>query len=260
MNFNVTCVCGQSFQVTIQQVNRLVTCPACNRALIPVVAEPVAQAGGAVPVSAAEEPTRRCPFCGEVILACAKKCKHCNEFLDRGAPEKTSAASLEQESPPVFTLSVSQWDNFWRYLTCLTALTIVIACLSLGSHYIAWVSKNAAPIFLVALIVAAIAGYISYLGAKRARCVIRANRIDTEVGIFSRKTDSVEMFRIKDIQLQQRFIQRILGIGTIVIQSTDETTPVLELYMIPQVRKVHKYLQEQIPKADAERKVLHIEP
>lgn len=29
-----------------------------------------------------QEQTKACPFCGEIILSVAKKCKHCGEFLD----------------------------------------------------------------------------------------------------------------------------------------------------------------------------------
>lgn len=28
------------------------------------------------------EDTKRCPFCGEIILAVARKCKHCDEYID----------------------------------------------------------------------------------------------------------------------------------------------------------------------------------
>ena len=30
-----------------------------------------------------EQETKRCPFCGEEILAVAKKCKHCGEWLNK---------------------------------------------------------------------------------------------------------------------------------------------------------------------------------
>jgi hypothetical protein len=43
------------------------------------------------------------------------------------------------------------------------------------------------------------------------------------------------------------------------ISSNDETTPELELYQNPHVRKVYTYLQDQIPKADAQRRVLRME-
>lgn len=34
------------------------------------------------------EKTKRCPYCGEEILAIAKKCKHCGEWLDETPPLK----------------------------------------------------------------------------------------------------------------------------------------------------------------------------
>src|SRR5579862_7943846 len=35
------------------------------------------------------EAQMRCPFCSELILATAKKCKHCGEFVDRSRSKET---------------------------------------------------------------------------------------------------------------------------------------------------------------------------
>ena len=40
------------------------------------------------------EETKNCPYCGEEILAGAKKCKHCGEWLD----EHSEGTSLETEA------------------------------------------------------------------------------------------------------------------------------------------------------------------
>lgn len=46
-----------------------------------------------------EDATKRCPYCGEEILAVAKKCKHCGEWLEDNVPvaEPQPASSLTPE-------------------------------------------------------------------------------------------------------------------------------------------------------------------
>src|SRR5881397_2101136 len=129
MLYQITCTCGHTFQRSDEQLKSPVACPACGKALSVVIQSP-ATATPTAGASTTAEPTKRCPFCGEVILAIAKKCKHCGEFLDRaalspGGGASGSATPAPAEEPPVFALSVSQWDNFWKYLICLIVGVLV---------------------------------------------------------------------------------------------------------------------------------------
>ena len=267
MNYQITCFCGNRFLITDQQLAGTVNCPVCKRPLQPMVSTGDPQAGGggaapepacATPVEADSDATKRCPFCGEVILAVAKKCKHCGEFLDRGTPADPAApttAPAAADVPPVFALAVSQWDNFWKYIICFTIVAIIILAV-----WVLKISAETASLVTAASVVAAFfAAWLLYLSAKNSRCFIRPTRIDTEVGILTKDINSLELFRITDMELKQGIIQRILGIGTIHITSSDPKAPELVLYQIPKARKVHKYLQDQIPVATRQRGAIFVE-
>lgn len=62
--------------------------------------QPPALAASSAP--AVESSSRACPYCGEAILAVAKKCKHCGEFLD-GRP---NPSAVQHAPPPVVHVAV----------------------------------------------------------------------------------------------------------------------------------------------------------
>ncbi len=122
-----------------------------------------------------------------------------------------------------------------------------------------FVADFAYLLFGIILLLTLITAALFYLGTRNARCTIWPTRIETETGIFSKKVDSVELYRVKDVELKQNFLERMLGIGTVMVLSTDTTTPQLELYQIPLARRVYQYLLDQLPKVDQQRSVLRVE-
>ena len=48
-------------------------------------------------------------------------------------------------------------------------------------------------------------------------------RIKIRVGVLSRKTDEIELYRIKDIKYSATFLERLWSIGSIKIISTQKT-------------------------------------
>jgi membrane protein YdbS with pleckstrin-like domain len=271
MNYQLTCVCGHRFLIQDDQLSRTVTCPACKRPLMPVAAPAGEAAVAPTPTPAAPasaEATTRCPFCGEVILAIAKKCKHCGEFLDRAAAPAHPLASAgttpaasggvaggPNDPAPVYALTVSQWDNFWRFLICTCVAILACAAMVFIPPLKPYASLGVPGVAVLALFVV----WFFFLSTRNSRCYVRPTRIDTEVGILSKDLNSIELFRISDMELKQGVIERLLRIGTIRIFSTDATTPELTLYQIPKAREVYKYLQNQIPLAAKQRGAMYFE-
>jgi uncharacterized membrane protein YdbT with pleckstrin-like domain len=55
------------------------------------------------------------------------------------------------------------------------------------------------------------------------RYTLTNERLIKESGIFSKSTDEIELFRIKDTKVKSTFFQRLVGYGDIQIISTDIT-------------------------------------
>lgn len=54
-------------------------------------------------------------------------------------------------------------------------------------------------------------------------------RLKLRRGVFNRVTDDLELYRVKDSHFTQPFLQRLLGIGTITLRTTDDSSPVVVL-------------------------------
>jgi uncharacterized membrane protein YdbT with pleckstrin-like domain len=56
---------------------------------------------------------------------------------------------------------------------------------------------------------------------------ITNQRLFATTGLIARKTEEIELFRIKDAKVDQTLLERMLGYGTITVYSSDETAPQL---------------------------------
>ena len=55
-----------------------------------------------------EQQTKNCPYCGEEILAVAKKCKHCGEWLETKEEKETASAISAEVTPKTEEIPVNQ--------------------------------------------------------------------------------------------------------------------------------------------------------
>ena len=63
-------------------------------------------------------------------------------------------------------------------------------------------------------------------------------RLKLTTGIFSRETDVLELYRVKDMAISQPFLLRIFGLSNVTLTTSDRTTPVLKLEAIRDGDKV----------------------
>ena len=58
---------------------------------------------------------------------------------------------------------------------------------------------------------------------------LTSQRLFAQTGLIAKNLEEVELFRVKDVTLSQGVLDRLLGVGTVTVLSTDDTAPKLEL-------------------------------
>jgi len=81
------------------------------------------------------------------------------------------------------------------------------------------------PLFGIGLIML----LVVFLKLKYTIYTLTDQRIIIQTGIFSRSIESIELYRIKDIKMNASFTQRLVGIGNIMMVSSDKSTPSISL-------------------------------
>lgn len=71
-------------------------------------------------------------------------------------------------------------------------------------------------------------------------------RIDHEEGLLSKRIDTIELWHVEDVDMEQSLFDRMLGVGTITIRSNDKTTPILPLKSLPDPRKLLDAIKQRI--------------
>ena len=96
-----------------------------------------------------------------------------------------------------------------------------------------------------------------YLGMPLSftRYAMSEDRLFLSVGFLSIKDEEVLLYRIRDINTSRSLWQRLFGVGTITVVSSDKTMPTLVLKNIKNPLEVKELLHQQVEEMKIARKV-----
>ena len=80
-------------------------------------------------------------------------------------------------------------------------------------------------------------------------------RIFRETGLFNLKEEELLLYRVRDLSLSRSLGQRIFGVGTITLHSSDKTTPTLDLVNIAHPKDVKEKIFSKVEEAKATRRM-----
>jgi len=163
--------------------------------------------------------TKRCPYCGEEILAIAKKCKHCGEFLDSSS--SSSQHPTLQENQPERTIWQGNPSHYY-YLGAYIIGGLLVFAYGLGLIIIIW----------------------ALLDKSSKVFTITNKRVKSKKGILARTTREVAPKDIRSINLKQGIIERLCGLGTIEIGSAGTAGIEISFNGIVQAPKIQNTITE----------------
>mgnify|MGYP000608826216 CR=1 FL=1 len=156
---------------------------------------------------------------------------------DVPAPRSTTLAEPEL----IFSGTVSLWLGFKTFVVAALANIAGIAMAGYGGM------NNVAALLIagIALLLASsfMAAY-AILRIKTQRYKITTRLIEREQGVFFKRIDALDLARVKDVELSQSLMDRMLNIGTIEVFSSDKSDPIMFLEAIPTPRPVYEKLRD----------------
>jgi uncharacterized membrane protein YdbT with pleckstrin-like domain len=121
------------------------------------------------------------------------------------------------EEKTIFKGSPSQVTNFGFYILCVILL----------------------PAFGLGLIMF----LVRFLKTRFTKFEITDERIIEQTGVLSRKTDETELYRVKDIKLEEPFFLRMFGLSTILLVTSDKTSPIIKIHGVKNGNDLRKELR-----------------
>ena len=96
-----------------------------------------------------------------------------------------------------------------------------------------------------------------YLGMPLSftRYAMSEDRLFTSVGFLNIKDDEVLLYRVRDIDTSRSLWQRLFGVGTVTVMSSDKTMPSLVLKNIKDPGAVKEQIHRQVEEMKIRRRV-----
>jgi uncharacterized membrane protein YdbT with pleckstrin-like domain len=125
-------------------------------------------------------------------------------------------------------------------------LHIYILCLIVSGGFIAWAVLVNQPLIAIGAALPLLFALWKFIILRSVHYELTSERVRRRQGILSKRTDELELYRVKDVTVLEPFWQRLFGLGNIVVTTNDASTPTLTMAALPSAAKTREALRNAI--------------
>src|SRR5215471_6109463 len=155
--------------------------------------------------------------------------------------------------------SVSQWKNFGFFLVQALLAVAIITIFAVLSRFSSPEIEKFRPYGLLLLAVPIFIAGRRYLQTKCTVYEVTTERLKTTSGILSKVTDTLEFYRIKDIEKRQPFLYRLCGIENVQLNTSDTSSPVVVIEAVPRDAGLADVIRNEVEKVRQQKGVREID-
>jgi membrane protein YdbS with pleckstrin-like domain len=162
----------------------------------------------------------------------------------------------DQTSADEVVIRPSQVINYGHYLAA--ALQMVVCGMLFAILRRQWPMLS--PIFLLIPLVAILGvATLAWLKTATTSYHFAKSRMTWRMGLLSRTAESLELYRVADVTMNQPLLQRLFGVGRIIIRSADANHREIVILGVPQPDRFRDWLTDAVQETRRERGMREIQ-
>jgi uncharacterized membrane protein YdbT with pleckstrin-like domain len=150
------------------------------------------------------------------------------------------------EEKPIWSGTPSHWTNFWWYAACFAIVPIGIGLLIAGrsdtTQSVLYIWYAAAVIALVPIPFA----MARWFRVRFTRYSVSTQRIIITTGVFTRKTEEFELYRVKDYSIESPFFLRLVRRANIIMNTSDKSMQTFTLKAVPSAEQLRNDIRASV--------------
>ncbi|HKS31685.1 MAG TPA: PH domain-containing protein [Chthoniobacterales bacterium] len=137
---------------------------------------------------------------------------------------------------------------------CLCVLIVLFAILWRNES-----TRDLSPYIFTPAIVPIFIALARFLQTKNKIYELTSERLKITEGVFNKVTNTLELYRVKDLETRQPFRERVFGVEDVHIKTTDVSSPFLLVEAVPQKLGLADKIRNAVEKVRMQKRVRELD-